>query len=143
MATDRVLLVDDEVEFLEALAERLKIRGLEVECARSGREALKIIDENTFDAVVLDLSMPGLDGIETLRRLRTLRPELQVMILSGRATVQTAVEATRLGATDIFEKPTDVETLVQRIRAARAARLAREDEASQEHIDEIMRTKGW
>jgi DNA-binding response OmpR family regulator len=143
MATDRVLLVDDEVSFLEALAERMRMRGLEVTCASSGKAALNAVEEQTFDAVVLDLAMPGLDGIETLRRLRHQQPELQVMILSGRATVQTAVEATRLGATDIFEKPTDVETLVQRIRAARAARLAREDEASQEHIDEIMRTKGW
>jgi DNA-binding response OmpR family regulator len=143
MAMDRVLLVDDEVSFLEALAERMRMRGLEVTCASSGKAALNAIEEQTFDAVVLDLAMPGLDGIETLRRLRHQQPELQVMILSGRATVQTAVEATRLGATDIFEKPTDVETLVQRIRAARAARLAREDEASQEHIDEIMRTKGW
>ncbi len=140
---DRVLLVDDEVTFLEALAERLQIRGLEVVCAKSGREALTAVEEQTFDAVVLDLSMPGLDGIETLRRLRQMRPELQVMILSGRATVQTAVEATRLGATDIFEKPTDVETLVQRIRSARAARLSHEQEIAQEHIDEIMRTKGW
>lgn len=140
---DRVLLVDDEVSFLEALAERLRIRGLEVVCATSGREALNAVEEQIFDAVVLDLSMPGLDGIETLRRLRQMRPELQVMILSGRATVQTAVEATRLGATDIFEKPTDVETLVQRIRAARAARLAHEQEIAEEHIDEIMRTKGW
>jgi DNA-binding response OmpR family regulator len=143
MATDRVLLVDDEVSFLEALAERMRMRGLEVTCAGSGKAALTAVEEQTFDAVVLDLAMPGLDGIETLRRLRDQQPELQVMILSGRATVQTAVEATKLGATDIFEKPTDVETLVQRIRAARAARLAREDEASQEHIDEIMRTKGW
>jgi DNA-binding NtrC family response regulator len=143
MATDRVLLVDDEVNFLEALAERMRMRGLEVTCARSGREALTAVEGATFDAVVLDLAMPGLDGLETLRRLRQMQPELQVMILSGRATVQTAVEATRLGATDIFEKPTDVETLVQRIRSARAARLAHDDEVSQEHIDDIMRTKGW
>ena len=140
---DRVLLVDDEVTFLEALAERLQIRGLEVVCATSGREALHAAEEQTFDAVVLDLAMPGLDGIETLRRLRQLRPDLQVMILSGRATVQTAVEAMRLGATDIFEKPTDVEILVQRIRSARAARLAHEQEIAQEHIEEIMKTKGW
>lgn len=140
---ERVLLVDDEVTFLEALSERLQIRGLEVVFATSGREALSAVEEQVFDAVVLDLSMPGLDGIETLRRLRQMRPELQVMILSGRATVQTAVEATRLGATDIFEKPTDVDTLVQRIRSARAARLAHEQEITQEHIDDIMRTKGW
>ena len=103
--------------FLEALAERLNIRGLEVTCASSGREALRLIEDQTFDAVLLDLSMPGLDGLETLRRLRESHPNLQVMILSGRATVQTAVEATRLGAIDIFEKPTDVETLVERIRS--------------------------
>lgn len=143
MAKDRVLLVDDEVSFLEALAERMRMRGLEVTCAKSGREALTAVEEQIFDAVVLDLSMPGLDGIETLRRLRQMHPELQVMILSGRATVPTAVEATRLGATDIFEKPTEVDVLVQRIRSARAARLAHDDEVSQEHIDEIMRTKGW
>jgi DNA-binding NtrC family response regulator len=143
MAKDRVLLVDDEVDFLEVLSERLRMRGLDVTCATSGREALKAVDERTFDAVVLDLAMPGLDGIETLRRLHETQPELQVMILSGRATVQTAVEATKLGATDIFEKPTDVDTLVERIRSARAARLAREVEAAQEQIDEIMRTKGW
>ena len=143
MAADRVLLVDDEESFLEALSERLRMRGLEVSCARSGREALTEVEQHDFDAVVLDLAMPGLDGIETLRRMRQLRPDLQVMILSGRATVQTAVEATRLGATDIFEKPTDVDTLVQRIRSARAARLAREAEAAQQHIDEIMRTRGW
>jgi DNA-binding NtrC family response regulator len=143
MAKDRVLLVDDEVDFLEALAERLQRRGLEVTSATSGREALTAVAEQTFDAVVLDLAMPGLDGIETLRRLREAQPNLQVMILSGRATVQTAVEATQLGATDIFEKPTDVETLVERIRSARAARLAHEDEVAKEHIDEIMHTKGW
>ena len=143
MAADRVLLVDDEVSFLDALAERLRMRGLEVVCAKSGREALTQVETQVFDAVVLDLAMPGLDGLETLRRLRQLQPELQVMILSGRATVQTAVEATRLGATDIFEKPTEVDTLVQRIRSARAARLAREAETTQQHIDEIMRSKGW
>ncbi len=143
MAADRVLLVDDEVSFLEALAERLRMRGLEVVCTKSGREALTEVETQVFDAVVLDLAMPGLDGIETLRRLRQLQPELQVMILSGRATVQSAVEATRLGATDIFEKPTEIDTLVQRIRSARAARLAREAETTQQHIDEIMRSKGW
>lgn len=143
MNADRVLLVDDELSFLETLAERMRMRGLDVTCATSGREALAVAETQGFDAVVLDLAMPGLDGLETLRRLHEMQPDLQVMILSGRATVQTAVEATRLGAIDIFEKPTDVNTLVQRIRTARAARIAREDQAAQEHIDEIMRTRGW
>jgi len=143
MRPDRVLLVDDEVSFVEVLAERMRSRGLDVACAASGREALEVAQKTSFDAVVLDLAMPGLDGIETLRRLREMQPRLQVMILSGRATVRTAVLAIQLGATDIFEKPTEVETLVQRIRSARATRLAEEDHATREHIDEIMRTRGW
>jgi len=143
MRPDRVLLVDDEESFVEILAERMRSRGLEVSCATSGREALKKAQEAVFDAVVLDLAMPGLDGLETLRRMRELQPDLQVMILSGRATVKTAVEAIQLGAIDIFEKPTEVETLVGRIRSARAARLAKDDQATQEQIDAIMRNRGW
>lgn len=143
MRPDRVLLVDDEESFVEVLAERMRSRGLEVICATSGREALEKANEAAYDAVVLDLAMPGLDGLETLRRLRELQPDLQVMILSGRATVKTAVEAIQLGAIDIFEKPTEVETLVDRIRSARAARLAKDDQATREQIDAIMRNRGW
>jgi DNA-binding NtrC family response regulator len=143
MATDRVLLVDDEKDFVEVLAERMRSRGLEVTCATSGREAISAVEEETFDAVILDLAMPDLDGLETLRRLHEIQPELQVMILSGRATVKTAVEAIRRGATDIFEKPTDVETLVDRIRSARATRIAHEDDVAEEHIEEILRKRGW
>lgn len=143
MRPDRVLLVDDEESFVEILAERMRSRGLEVNCATSGREALQKAQEAAYDAVVLDLAMPGLDGLETLRRMRELQPDLQVMILSGRATVKTAVEAIQLGAIDIFEKPTEVETLVERIRSARAARLAKDDQATREQIDAIMRNRGW
>jgi DNA-binding NtrC family response regulator len=143
MRPDRVLLVDDEESFVEILAERMRSRGLEVSCATSGREALQKAQEAAYDAVVLDLAMPGLDGLETLRRMRELQPDLQVMILSGRATVKTAVEAIQLGAIDIFEKPTEVETLVERIRSARAARLAKDDQATREQIDAIMRNRGW
>jgi two-component system, OmpR family, response regulator len=142
MRPDRVLLVDDEESFVEILAERMRSRGVDVTCATSGREALKKAQEAAYDAVVLDLAMPGLDGLETLRRLRAMQPDIQ-MILSGRATVKTAVEAIQLGAIDIFEKPTEVETLVERIRSARAARLAKDDQATHEHIDAIMRDRGW
>jgi two-component system OmpR family response regulator len=143
MATDRVLLVDDEKDFVEVLAERMRSRGLEVTCATSGREAISAVEAKTFDAVLLDLAMPDLDGLETLRRLHDIQPKLQVMILSGRATVTTAVEAIRCGATDIFEKPTDVETLVERIRSARATRIAHEDDVAEEHIEDILRKRGW
>lgn len=143
MAPERVLLVDDEVEFVEALAERMRSRGLEVETATSGLEALELARATTFDAVVLDLAMPGMDGLETLRRLLADHPDLQVMLLTGQGTVRNAVEATRLGAVDVFEKPTEVTTLVARIREARAARLAREDRRTQGEIEDILRNRGW
>ena len=143
MRPDRVLLIDDEAAFLEILAERMRSRGLEVTCATSGEDAIRAAQDQKFDAAVLDLAMPGLDGLATLRRLHEVQPELQVMILSGRATVKTAVEAIQLGAIDIFEKPTDIETLVERIRSARATRLSENDQATQEQIDEILRTRGW
>jgi DNA-binding NtrC family response regulator len=143
MRPDRVLLVDDEVEFVETLAERMRARGLEVETAYNGVDALIATEQRGFDAVVLDLAMPGLDGIQTLRRMREINPDLQVMLLSGQATVQAAAEATRLGAVDIFEKPTDVVTLVARIREARAARIRLEEERSQEEIDDILSRRGW
>ncbi len=143
MRPDRVLLVDDEETFLEILAERLRSRGLDVTCVTSGEEALEVAEGSPFDAVVLDLAMPGLDGIETLRRLRAAEPDIQVMILSGRATIDTAVEAMRLGAIDILEKPAEVEALVERIRQARAKRLAEQDQTTQEQIEDILRTRGW
>ncbi len=143
MRPDKVLLVDDEEAFLEVIGERLRRRGIDVRTATEGAEAVRLAAEESFDAVVLDLAMPGMDGIETMRKLLEVQPRLQVMILSGRATVKAAAEATRLGAIDIFEKPTDVDTLVERIRAARGTRLALDQEATQEQIDEILRTRGW
>lgn len=143
MRPDKVLLIDDEVAFLEVLSERLRGRGLDVTTAASGEDALRLADTTAFDAVILDLAMPGMDGIETLKRLLAVQPRLQVMILSGQATLHAAVEATKLGAVDIFEKPTDIETLVNRIRLARARRLALEEQATQAEIDDILRTRGW
>lgn len=143
MRPDKVLLVDDEESFVEVLAERLQRRGLAVEAVTSGAAAVELAKGESFDAVVLDLAMPGMDGLETLRRLLEVQPRLQVMILSGQATVKAAVEATQLGAVDIFEKPTDVDTLVTRIRAARAQRIAIDEQATQEQIEDILRTRGW
>ena len=124
MATEKILLVDDEVEFVSALAERLRARGLEVDTANSGKEALVKAKAQHPDAVVLDLARPGMDGVETLKALLADNADLQVMLLTGQATIRTALAATRLGAIDVLEKPTDIATLLEKIREARARRQA-------------------
>lgn len=143
MRPDAVLLVDDELEFVSALAERMRARGLDVEFVTSGFDAIRRVEDKTFDAVVLDIAMPGMDGLETLEKLLHDHPDLQVVLLSGQATIKHAVEASKLGAVDVLEKPADIATLLELIRQARAARIAKEMVRTQEEIDEILRTKGW
>ena len=143
MRSENVLLVDDEVIFVQTLAERMQARGLDVEYVTNGEDAVQRVKTKNYDAVVLDLAMPGLDGIETLKLMLEDRPDLQIMLLTGQATVSKAVEATKLGAVDVFEKPTDIETLVVQIRQARATRVALEEQRSLEEIERIMSSKGW
>ncbi len=143
MPTDRVLLVDDEVEFVETLAERMRARGLTVDTATDGFQALEKCRGAKYDAIILDLAMPGMDGIETLRQMRERDPDAQIMVLTGQGTVRTAVEATQLGAMDVLEKPTEIDVLMERIRAARAKRMILRQQEAQEEIDEILRRRGW
>ncbi|MEW6073068.1 MAG: response regulator [Planctomycetota bacterium] len=143
MTTDRLLLVDDDVEFVETMAERMRIRGLQVDVALDGPSALKRVAEKDYDVMVLDVAMPGMSGVEVLRRLRQSQPSLQIILLTGCATVPIAVEVVKLGAFDILEKPADVDALLQRIREARLRRLAAVEKESQERIDDILRRRGW
>jgi DNA-binding NtrC family response regulator len=143
MQTDYVLLVDDEIEFLEALAERLRARGLRVEMATNGEEAIEKAKQEPFHAIVLDFAMPGMDGVETLKALRETSPAVQVMLLTGQATIPAAVEATRLGAVDVLEKPTDIDTLLEKIRLARARYFAAKEAESGDQVDDILRRRGW
>lgn len=143
MREERVLIVDDEVDFVEALAERLTTRGVNVDTAASGRAALTMVDEKRYDMVVLDLAMPGLDGIETLRAMRDKHPDLQVILLTGRATVQKSVEAIKLGALDLLEKPAQIDALMERIKAAKAHVDEREEQRAAAMINDILKTKGW
>lgn len=130
MPVDTVLLVDDEVDFVETLAARLRARGLNVDTAHDGASALECAHHHRYDAVVLDLAMPDMDGLEVLRRIRATRPDQQVILLSGQGTIPAAVEATREGAMEFLEKPVDIGALLDKIRTARARRLA----ADQAHM---------
>lgn len=143
MAGERVLLVDDETEFVEALSERLSLRDMRVTAASNGEEALEQCRKQRFDAIILDLAMPGMDGIETLRAMRELNDEVQVILLTGRGTVKKSIEAMKLGAMDFLEKPVDMEVLLSRIKEAQNIGHELETKKSEAIIAEILRTKGW
>ncbi len=114
----RVLLVDDEVEFVETLAERLRSRGFHVEVATSGRQAVEMTRTATFNAAVIDFAMPVMDGIQTIKALRDVDPGLPFILLSGEATIKAGVQAARLGAVDVLEKPVDIGTVVEKLEEA-------------------------
>lgn len=113
-----ILAVDDEVTILDSLSGILSDEGFEVLTASNGYEALKIIEEESPDLVLLDIWMPGIDGIETLREIKRTNPFLQVVIISGHGTIETAVKATKLGAYDFIEKPLSIEKVVVTINNA-------------------------
>ena len=143
MDGDRVLLVDDEEDFVTTLAKRLAARGLKVETSESGETALDKVRDHDFDVIVLDLAMPGLDGIETLRRLKELDPDLQVILLTGHGSVPKGVEAMKLGALDFLEKPADFTELLEKIREASAQRMVLVEKRTSQHVAEILRERGW
>ncbi|MBI5482298.1 MAG: response regulator [Deltaproteobacteria bacterium] len=117
-AGPRVLVVDDEQEFAAALAKRLGLRGFDVEVAHDGEQALARIRATAFDAVVLDIRMPGPDGVATLRQVRLERPGLSVILLTGHVLVSQAIEGMRLGAFDYLTKPVDTDRLTEVLRTA-------------------------
>jgi DNA-binding NtrC family response regulator len=113
-----VLLVDDEVRFVEILAERLQVRGVTADTATSGEAALELIQEKYFDVVLLDLSMPGMDGIKVLREMKKAKPAIQIIILTGQGSIEATVEVMKEGAMDFMEKPVDINRLIEKIREA-------------------------
>jgi len=143
MSESTVLLVDDEEEFVDVLAERLEARGLTVDTAANGELALEKAGKRPFDAIVLDMAMPGMDGIQTLEGLLQINPDLQVILLTGRATLGQAVEAMKLGALDFLEKPVDIETLVAKIEEATTKKSSLKEKRIEDKLSDIMRKKGW
>jgi DNA-binding response OmpR family regulator len=119
----KVLLVDDEEEFVKALAERLKMRDLRSDTVLDGEEALSFVEDQEPDVMVLDLKMPGIDGMEVLRQVRKAYPKIQVIILTGHGTEKHEEEAKRLGAFDYLEKPVNLDVLVKKMKAAYRRKL--------------------
>ena len=138
------MLVDDDVEFLDTLSERMRTRGMEVSTSSSGVEALKKVEREAYDVIILDLMMPGVDGLETLEVLKAKRPELQVILLTGHATVEKGIEAMKLGALDFLEKPVDLSLLTEKIKKAQAKRMLIVEKHNEGKIKKMLEEKkGW
>jgi len=114
----KILLVDDEEDFVSTLAERLRLRGIKAEVAYNGEGALQHIAVNPPEAVVLDVMMPGMSGLEVLRRIKTDYPSIAVILLTGIGSTREGVEGMRLGAFDYLMKPLQIEALIEKISEA-------------------------
>jgi len=113
-----ILLVDDEVEFIKSLAERLALRGFNTLTATDGPGALELIKNGNFHAVVLDVMMPGMDGLETLKEIKKTDEALEVILLTGHASLEVALHGIQAGAFDYLVKPVDVDELAFRLQDA-------------------------
>ncbi len=139
----KVLLVDDEELFLTTLAKRLEVRGMQVSTVTRGKDAVAIVDSQAFDLVVLDLSMPGIDGMETLKRIKAKQPDAEIIILTGEGSIRTGIEAMKAGAEDFLQKPVNIVELVNKISEAKDKRMHILQKKSVKEIEQILQTKAW
>lgn len=138
-----VLLVDDEKDFVESLAERLELRDFNVTTALSGNDAIILAKENDYDVIVLDVKMPGKDGIETLKEIKNIKQLTQVIMLTGHATVETAIQGMKMGAYDYIMKPTVTEDLIDLIKKAYKIVEEQRERIRRAEIDNIVKKRGW
>jgi DNA-binding NtrC family response regulator len=143
MAHVRVLLVDDEKDFVAVLKERLEMRGLDVVAAGDGQNAIEAVRKRSFDVIILDLQMPGMDGIETLKQIMKLDQKAQVILLTGHATPKKSAEAIQHGAANFLEKPADLQDLLGKIGEAAAKRMELVQEHFMQKIEDIIKSRGW
>jgi DNA-binding NtrC family response regulator len=141
--TEKVLLVDDEKDFVEALGERMENRGMNVTTTTSATDAIAKVKAESYDAVVLDLQMPEMDGIQVLRAIKEIKPEMQIILLTGYATVEKGIEAIKMGAMDLIEKPADIAIITEKIKKAQARKMILVEKKTEEKIKKILSSKGW
>jgi DNA-binding NtrC family response regulator len=125
------------------LSQRLEGKGLKVDTSTTGEEALKKVKGKDFDAIILDLVMPGMSGIETLKRIRSENPDLQIILLTGHATVEKGVEAMKTGAVDFLEKPADLNKILEKVAEAKRKRVLLVEKKHEERIKELLKSKAW
>jgi len=139
----KVLLVDDEKDFTEVLSERMEARGFRVEIADSGPVAINKVKEKSYDAIILDMAMPEMDGIDVLKILLKENSDLQIIFLTGHATLEKGIEAVKLGAVDFMEKPVDIDKLLEKVNEAKTKRDLLSEKKTENDIKDILKKKGW
>ena len=139
----RVLLVDDEETLIEYLSKRLLKQGFTVKSTFSGEEAVEAAKQEHYDVAVVDLKMPGMDGVEAQRRLREIQPFLQSIVLTAYASVETALESGQLEAFQYLSKPVDYDNLVAVIRDAHKKKMEVQGTKFKEHVEELYREEAW
>ncbi|MFC1556499.1 response regulator [candidate division KSB1 bacterium] len=135
----KILVVDDEVKFLESIARRLEMRNLDVAIASDGQKAVDIARTKKFDLALLDLKMPGLNGIQVLEILKKEHEFIEVIILTGHGSIKSAVECTKLGAFGYLPKPYELERLLETLKNAYAARMKKKFNKDDDRLDKIMK----
>jgi len=139
----RIMVVDDEVDFLETVVNRLQKRRLNTTGVTSGEEAVALLKEELFDVIILDIKMPGgMDGIETLREIKKIQPLIEVILLTGHASVETSIEGMKLGAFDYCLKPIKFEELLQKMAAAFEKKSTHDKKIRDAKIQQLIRHPG-
>ena len=140
MHTFRILVVDDEVDFLETIVKRLRKRKLDATGVTCGEDALNALEAQLYDVVLLDIKMPGgMDGIETLREIKRIQPLVEVVLLTGHASVETSIEGMKLGAFDYLLKPMKFEDLLMKMAQAFEKKAAQDAKIRDAKIQELIR----
>jgi len=124
--TIKILLIDDEEEFISTLAERLELRGYLCRTAGDGQEGIQMVTNEIFDIAILDLMMPGITGLNTLRQIKEIQPDLPVILLTGHGSTKDGMEGMRIGAFDFLIKPLDIYALIAKIKLAIASKAPKE-----------------
>ena len=127
MTLFNVLIVDDEQEFRDMTIKRLNKRNLHCEGAENGEQALECIKKGDFDVVLLDVKMPGMGGVETLREIKRMKPLIEVVMLTGHASVESGIDGMKLGAFDYLMKPMELEPLLEKLKDAYEKKRIQQD----------------
>jgi DNA-binding NtrC family response regulator len=137
-----IVIVDDEEDFVEMLAKRLENEGHNVRTALSGERGLELLDETECDVVILDIRMPGMDGITALKAIKRDHPAVEVIMLTGHGTIDTAVEGLKSGAFDYVQKPANFDDMLAKLNAARDRKAEQEERLRRAEARALMRHSG-